>query len=160
MSETENEHEAKMARPRMAAGALFFDEQGRVMLLEPTYKEYRDIPGGYVDAGESAVAGMCAGGPRGAGHHARDRSSAGRRLGPSPAEGDKVLYLFDGGALPAQLQERIRLQRSEVKAYAFHSLDDVDSMTIPRLARRVQAAVIARNEGQVAYLEHGQHPAW
>lgn len=55
VSETENEYEAKMARPRMAAGALFFDEQGRVMLLEPTCKEYRDIPGGYVDAGESPL---------------------------------------------------------------------------------------------------------
>ncbi|WP_308439018.1 NUDIX hydrolase [Streptomyces longispororuber] len=25
------------------------------MLLEPTYKDYRDIPGGYVDAGESPL---------------------------------------------------------------------------------------------------------
>ncbi|MFI8928184.1 hypothetical protein ACIG3E_10980 [Streptomyces sp. NPDC053474] len=66
---------------------------------------------------------------------------------PSPAEGDKVLYLFDGGLLPARLQEQIQLQRPEIRAYAFHSLDDVDSLTIPRFARRVGAAVIARSEG-------------
>lgn len=158
MSETENEHEAKMARPRMAAGALFFDEQGRVMLLEPTYKDYRDIPGGYVDAGESPLQACV----REVREELGITPGIGRLLAvdwaPSLAEGDKVLYLFDGGALPARLQEQIRLQRSEIKSYAFHSLDDLDSLTIPRLARRVQAAVIARAEGQVAYLEYGQHP--
>ncbi|QCX74944.1 hypothetical protein C9F11_06220 [Streptomyces sp. YIM 121038] len=158
MSETENEHEAKMARPRMAAGALFFDEQGRVMLLEPTYKDYRDIPGGYVDVGESPLQACV----REVREELGITPGIGRLLAvdwaPSPTEGDKVLYLFDGGALPARLQEQIRLQRSEIKAYAFHSVDDVDSLTIPRLARRVRAAVIARSEGQVAYLEHGQHP--
>lgn len=33
---TENEHEAKMAHPRMAAGALFFDETDRVGVGELT----------------------------------------------------------------------------------------------------------------------------
>lgn len=147
-----------MARPRMAAGALFFDQRGRIMLLEPTYKDYRDIPGGYVDSGESPLQACV----REVREELGITPGIGRLLAvdwaPSPAEGDKVLYLFDGGELPAQLQEQIRLQRSEIKAYAFHSIDDIDSLTIPRLARRVRAAVMARCEGQVAYLEHGQHP--
>ncbi|MEU9112991.1 hypothetical protein AB0D04_14715 [Streptomyces sp. NPDC048483] len=46
---SDNEHEARMARPRMASGALFFHGQGRVMMLEPTYKDYREIPGGSGD---------------------------------------------------------------------------------------------------------------
>ncbi|WP_308015621.1 NUDIX hydrolase [Streptomyces huiliensis] len=33
-----NEHEKRMARPRMAAGALFFDEGGRVLLVRPSCK--------------------------------------------------------------------------------------------------------------------------
>ncbi|MER7348852.1 NUDIX hydrolase [Streptomyces aurantiacus] len=147
-----------MARPRMAAGALFFDDQDRVMLLEPTYKDYRDIPGGYVDAGESPLQACV----REVREELGITPGIGRLLAvdwaPSPTEGDKVLYLFDGGALPTQLQGQIRLQRTEIKAYAFHSIEDVDSLTIPRLARRVRAAVLARAEGQVAYLEHGQFP--
>ncbi|MEV6793642.1 NUDIX hydrolase [Streptomyces sp. NPDC051320] len=43
------------ATPLMAAGALFFDEAGHVLLVEPTYKDYRDIPGGYVEQGESPL---------------------------------------------------------------------------------------------------------
>ncbi|MGW2080623.1 NUDIX domain-containing protein [Streptomyces sp. NPDC001939] len=50
-----NEHEAKMAHPRMAAGALFFDAEGRVLMVEPTYKDYWEIPGGYVETGESPL---------------------------------------------------------------------------------------------------------
>ncbi|MFI8929581.1 NUDIX domain-containing protein [Streptomyces sp. NPDC053474] len=139
----------------MAAGVLFFDAQGHVMVLEPMYREYRDIPGGYVDAGESPLQACV--------REVREAlgimPGIGRPLAvdwdASPAERDKVLYLFDGGALPAQLEAQIQLQRSEIKAYAFHSLDDFDSLTIPRLARSGRAVVIARSEGQVAYLERG-----
>jgi ADP-ribose pyrophosphatase YjhB (NUDIX family) len=50
-----NAHEAKMAHPRMAAGALFFDAADRILMVEPTYKDYWDIPGGYVETGESPL---------------------------------------------------------------------------------------------------------
>jgi ADP-ribose pyrophosphatase YjhB (NUDIX family) len=39
----------------VAAGALFVDEQDRVMLVRPTYKPYWDVPGGYVEKGESPL---------------------------------------------------------------------------------------------------------
>jgi ADP-ribose pyrophosphatase YjhB (NUDIX family) len=42
-----------MARPRVAAGAMFFDKAGRVLLVKPTYKERWDIPGGYVEPNET-----------------------------------------------------------------------------------------------------------
>ncbi|WP_328478950.1 NUDIX hydrolase [Actinoplanes sp. NBC_00393] len=42
-----------MATPRVAAGALFFDEAGNVLLVKPAYKAGWDIPGGYVEPGES-----------------------------------------------------------------------------------------------------------
>lgn len=77
---------------------------------------------------------------------------------PSPTEGDKVLYLFDGGVLPAELRGRIQLQAAEIGAYDFHPLDAVADLTIPRLARRIEAAAVARAEGWVAYLEHGRAP--
>jgi ADP-ribose pyrophosphatase YjhB (NUDIX family) len=42
-----------MARPRVASGALFFDAEGRLLLVKPTYKDGWDIPGGYVEPGET-----------------------------------------------------------------------------------------------------------
>lgn len=155
---SDNEHEAKMACPRMASGALFFDEQGRVMMLEPTYKDYREIPGGYVEVGESPLQACV--------REVREELGISPEIGrllavdwaPSPAEGDKVLYLFDGGVLPAELRDRIQLQVAEIGAYDFHPLDAVAGLTIPRLARRIAAAAAARTEGRVAYLEHGHAP--
>ncbi|MGI9001266.1 MAG: NUDIX domain-containing protein [Pseudonocardia sp.] len=47
------EEAERFATPRVAAGALFVDDEGRVLLLHPTYKDTWDIPGGYVERGES-----------------------------------------------------------------------------------------------------------
>ncbi|WP_189132168.1 NUDIX domain-containing protein [Wenjunlia tyrosinilytica] len=153
---SENEHEAKMAHPRMASGALFFDDQDRVLLLEPTYKDYREIPGGYVETGESPLQACV----REVQEELGIAPTIGRLLAvdwaPHPAEGDKVLYIFDGGTLTEELEGQIRLQATEVRAYGYHSLDAVDTLTIPRLARRIRAAATARSEGRVTYLEHGQ----
>ncbi|MFE0089515.1 NUDIX domain-containing protein [Streptomyces sp. NPDC058991] len=153
-----NAHEAKMAHPRMAAGALFFDDAGRVLMVEPTYKDYWEIPGGYVETGESPL-------------HAAVREvqeelgvtpPLGRLLAvdwaPSETEGDKVLYLFDGGQLPAEVLAKITLQADELKSFAFVAADEINGRTIPRLARRILAAMEARAEAAPVYLEHGAKP--
>ncbi|WP_043453338.1 NUDIX domain-containing protein [Streptomyces fulvoviolaceus] len=153
-----NEHEAKMAHPRMAAGALFFDSADRVLMVEPTYKDYWDVPGGYVETGESPL-------------HAAVREvreelgiavSLGRLLAvdwaPSAGEGDKVLYLFDGGQLTPETLARIALQPEELKGHAFLSPAEINERAIPRLARRILAAKDARTKAYPIYLEHGRRP--
>lgn len=155
---SDNEHEAKMARPRMAAGALFFDETDRVLLVEPSYKDYLDIPGGYVERGESPLQ-TCV---REVREELGIEPSIGRLLAvdwaPNPGEGDKVLYLFDGGTLGEQDRVRIQPQAEELQGYGFHRVQELPELTIPRLARRITAAVEARSSGSVAYLEHGRVP--
>jgi 8-oxo-dGTP pyrophosphatase MutT (NUDIX family) len=44
---------AGLNRKRMTAGVLFRDGGGRVLLVEPSYKPNREIPGGAVDADEA-----------------------------------------------------------------------------------------------------------
>ncbi|MEU9703155.1 NUDIX hydrolase [Streptomyces sp. NPDC047981] len=153
-----NEHEARMAHPRMAAGALFFDAAGRVLMVEPTYKDYWDIPGGYVEAGESPL--------QAAAREVREELGIEPQLGtllavdwaPSASEGDKVLYLFDGGQLSAETLDRIALQADEIKSFAFLTPDEVQARTIPRLARRISAAMEAHAVATPVYLEHGTRP--
>ncbi|MGW2604509.1 NUDIX domain-containing protein [Streptomyces mirabilis] len=153
-----NAHEAKMAHPRMAAGALFFDAADRILMVEPTYKDYWDIPGGYVETGESPL-------------HAAVREvreelgitpPIGRLLAvdwaPNEAEGDKVLYLFDGGQLSQDHLAQIALQPDELKGFSFLPPEQVAKRTIPRLARRILAATEARTHTAPVYLEHGQKP--
>jgi ADP-ribose pyrophosphatase YjhB (NUDIX family) len=84
-----NAHEAKMAHPRMAAGALFFDAADRVLMVEPTYKDYWEVPGGYVETGESPLQAAV----REVHEELGITSPIGRLLAvdwaPSEAEGDK-----------------------------------------------------------------------
>ncbi|MER7508950.1 NUDIX hydrolase [Streptomyces lavendulae] len=155
---SENEHEAKMARPRMAAGALFFDEADRVLLVEPSYKDYCDIPGGYVEEGESPRQACV----REVQEELGITPHIGRLLvldwAPNPGEGDKVLYLFDGGRLSPDQHQKIALQADELRGCDFHRAEQVPELTIPRLARRIEAGIHARTNGLTAYLEHGKSP--
>ncbi|MFF3552354.1 NUDIX domain-containing protein [Streptomyces tsukubensis] len=152
----DNEHEQRMARPRMASGALFFDSVGRVLLVRPSYKPLWEIPGGYVEQGESPLAAC--------------RREVEEELGitpdigpllvvdwaPSPAEGDKVLYIFDGGDLGSGGKALIRPAPRELLAVEFQPAGALDQLLIPRLARRVKQAIAARELGRTCYLEHGQ----
>jgi hypothetical protein len=45
-----DQYVASLARKRMAASAFLRDEAGRVLLVDPVYKEPWDLPGGAVEA--------------------------------------------------------------------------------------------------------------
>ncbi|MFK0289137.1 NUDIX domain-containing protein [Streptomyces sp. NPDC090442] len=155
----ENEHEQRMATPRMAAGALFFDDQDQVLLVKPSYKPKWEIPGGYIERGESPLTAC--------------RREVQEELGitpgigpllvvdwaPSEAEGDKVLYVFDGGQLRPEQFAEIKLDPGELLAAEFQPAGDLEGLLIPRLARRVKTAITARAQGHTQYLEHGRSPA-
>lgn len=155
---SENEHEQRMARPRIAAGALFFDGAGRVLLVRPSYKPGWEIPGGYVETGESPLAAC--------------RREVAEELGitppigtllvvdwaPAPTEGDKILYIYDGGELPPDQITAIRLDPGELLTADFHPADTLHDLLVPRLARRVEQAVAAHHDGHTRYLEHGTPP--
>ena len=146
----------QVARPQVAAGALFFDSSGRLLLLQPSYKPGWEIPGGYVRAGETPYQGAV----REVGEELGITPPLGSLLvvdwAPHAVEGDKVLFVFDGGLLGREYVDAIRPDSGEVAGYEFRPLAELELLLIPRLARRVLAAVSARTGGQTMYLEHGE----
>jgi 8-oxo-dGTP diphosphatase len=48
-----DQYVASLARKRMAVTAFFRDRRGRVLLVNPVYKQTWDLPGGAVEAEES-----------------------------------------------------------------------------------------------------------
>jgi 8-oxo-dGTP diphosphatase len=44
------DYTATLPVKRMGSGVLLADATGRVLLVEPTYKDYWEIPGGCVEA--------------------------------------------------------------------------------------------------------------
>lgn len=152
----ETSHGESIAEARAAAGALFFDETGRVLLVRPSYKPGWEIPGGYLQVGETPTEAAA----REVAEELGIKPPIGRLLvadwAPHPDEGDKVLFVFDGGHLAPGYLGRIRLEPDELTDWAFHAPGLIGPLLIPRLARRVSAAITARSTGQTAYLEHGE----
>jgi 8-oxo-dGTP diphosphatase len=144
-----------MATPRVAAGALFFDESGFVLIVKPGYKDGWDIPGGYVEPGESPRAacirevqeelGLS---PVIGGHLVVDWA-------PADAEGDKLLFIFDAGVLSEQRRSEIKFRDGELIEWRFAADSDLDGYLPSRLVRRIRTAVRARHRGVPAYAEHG-----
>lgn len=149
----ESEGDGAVARPRGAAGVLFFDEAGRVLLVKPTYKPGWEIPGGYLRPGESPSDA--------AAREVREELGVATQVGrllvvdwaPNPGEGDKVLFVFDGGVLAASVT--VAVDGVEVDEHGYFHDDEIDDLLIPRLARRVRAAVAYRSLATTGYLEHG-----
>ncbi|WP_414943372.1 NUDIX domain-containing protein [Amycolatopsis sp. cmx-11-32] len=144
----------KFATPRIAAGALFVDGD-RVLLVRKTYGNRWDIPGGYVDRGESPAA-ACA-------RELREElgiTRTARRLlvhdwAPSDPEGDKILYVFACGDLGAD-ETAIRLDGEELDHWEWVSVEKLGEYVIPRLARRLSRAYQAYVGDVTLYLEHGE----
>ncbi|WP_439660032.1 NUDIX domain-containing protein [Lentzea sp. HUAS TT2] len=144
------------SRAISAAGALFFDDAGRLLLVEPTYKPHWEIPGGVIEHGETPSEAC--------------RREIEEELGLVKEPGrllvvdwapqgdqDRVLFVFEGGLLTTA--DEIRLQAEELRSYEFVPPDEAGRRLIPRLARRVAEALRARESGETRYLEHGRPQA-
>lgn len=153
---TEPNPAESFASARVASGVLFFDAEGRILLVRPSYKPGWDLPGGYVESGETPTQAAV----REVQEELGIKPPIGALLvadwAPAASEGDKLLFVFDGGVLASEYRDRIELEAAEIAGYAFHDPDLVDTLLIPRLARRVKAAIEARAQARTLYLEHGE----
>ncbi|MBF6327605.1 NUDIX domain-containing protein [Nocardia transvalensis] len=144
----------QFARARLAAGALFV-RGNEILLVHKTYGNGWDIPGGYVEPGESPTAAC-----RREVNEELGIDRAPRRLlvhdwAPNPGEGDKILYVFDCGEL-GEDEAAIVLQQDELDRWQWVSVDEVDEYVVPRLARRLRQAYSAHIDGGCRYLEQGE----
>lgn len=145
------------ATPLVAAGALFVDDAGRVLLVRPTYKPGWEVPGGRVERGESPAA-ACR-------RELREELGLDRaplRLlsvdwAPNDADGDgdKLLFLFDCGKLGDD-EHRITLGADELDRWAWVAPRELGAYLRPPLARRVTTTLAG---GSGPYLELGVRPA-
>lgn len=116
---------ASLPTKRMAADCLFRDRDGRVLVVEPTYKPSWDVPGGVVEVDES---------PRDAAKR-EVREELGLDVEPGDLiavdwisrDGDVsevVAFVFDGGGMKPSLIDKIVVESSEIRSYRLVTLDE------------------------------------
>ncbi|MFC7529980.1 NUDIX domain-containing protein [Actinoplanes sp. GCM10030250] len=152
-----DDYTATLPRKRMAAAVLFFDDTGRLLLVEPAYtKTYWELPGGCVEADES---------PRTAAVREIQEElgltvEPGRLLAidwvpPRPGRTEGLMIVFDGGRLSPQQVAAIHLPPGELRSWAWSNPHEQEQRLSPLLARRAAASLEARTKGETAYLEDG-----
>jgi 8-oxo-dGTP pyrophosphatase MutT (NUDIX family) len=155
---------ASLPGKRMGAGALICDPAGRVLVVEPTYKESWEVPGGIVEADESPRQ-ACA---REIREELGLELAPGRLLvwewqGPEPDRTESVMFIFDGGVLPDL--DAVTLPVDELASARFVPPADLADLVAQRLLRRIHAALRALAAGALLELEHGHElpptpPLW
>ena len=149
---------SRLVRPVVCAGAAFTDADRSILLVKPTYKNHWDIPGGYVELGETPRAACV----REVYEEMGIRPAIGRLLSvdwaPHPDVGEKVLFVFDGGLLDDETLGAIEFADGEISEYKFVPAEHLDRFTIPRLVNRLRSSLDAKFGGQPTYLEDGLRP--
>jgi ADP-ribose pyrophosphatase YjhB (NUDIX family) len=139
------EGNATQARKRVSADVLLRDEQGRVLLVKPTYKPGWDLPGGMAEANESPDDAA--------------RRELKEELGldvtihgllvvdwvpPHGPWDDQLAFIFDGGTLTASQKAELRPRDGELSNTAFMAPSEAAHHLGDRLARRFRAALFAK----------------
>jgi ADP-ribose pyrophosphatase YjhB (NUDIX family) len=147
--------------PRVLAGAaaLFRDADGRVLLVEPNYREGWALPGGTIESDDGET-------PReGARRETLEEIGLDRPLGRLLAvdwvhgtgRPPLVAYLYDGGVLGEDDLKAIRLQEEELLSWRLVAREEITGHLPGALGRRVLAALDVLADGSgTAELENGR----
>ncbi|SEG75826.1 ADP-ribose pyrophosphatase YjhB, NUDIX family [Nonomuraea solani] len=139
------------------AAAYITDERGRVLLVDPNYRDHWSMPGGIIDAGEHP-AQACA-------REVMEEVGLTVEVGPlltvSWLDGlpnipyPLVNFVFDCGEVPSDTP--ITLQASELDDYGFFTVEEAKELLADFVHERLLACAAARDTGALRYLPPGGH---
>ncbi len=139
----------------MGSGALFFNKKNELLIVKPSYKDHWSIPGGVIDANESPreacvreikeEIGLSISEPR--------FLSVAYYRNAGTEKGEGLQFMFYGGILDDDMVAHIILQKEELSAYKFVSIDDALQLLGKGLAVRLPFCINAINQEKPVYLE-------
>ena len=143
-----------LPKKRTGAGCLLFGNQGKILILKPTYKEHWLLPGGVVEANES---------PRQACirevKEETDIDCQPSRLlcidyvSDRISDMESIQFVFLGGIINDKAV--INLPKKEISAYRFLRLEPAISKLGVNSRRRLKSCLPYLNSQTTVYLENG-----
>nr|WP_312607929.1 NUDIX hydrolase [Kocuria rhizophila] len=139
---------ATLPTRRLASAAVIRDENGRVLAVEPNYKDGWTLPGGTVEAGEDPRTGCFREVVEEVGLHLPEGRLIAVTHGVSMGMwGDSVSFLYDGGRVPSDTP--ITVQEEELLSYRWVAPEDLETVMSPGMAVHLRAAIEALESGTV-----------
>lgn len=148
---------AALPQKRMGAGCLFLNQQGHILLVNPTYKPVWEIPGGIVEQNESPK-DCCR-------REVIEELGLVRAIGRllivdyNPATATKtesLMFIFDGGVFTDEDINAIKLPVNELSEFAFFPANELPEALSPSLRQRIIAAWQQQDKGTDSYMENQQ----
>ncbi|MEY9942919.1 NUDIX domain-containing protein [Streptacidiphilus sp. MAP5-3] len=153
--------DAIAAGDTVAAAVLLFDEEDRVLLVDPVYKAGWEFPGGVVEVGEAPTAAAVREAFEELGLELAEESLRLLAVDWEPHRGPRsggLRLMFDAGRIAAADRARITLPAAELRQWRFVSAADASDHLAPNKLARLRGALTARESGEVLYLEAGRAP--
>ncbi|MDH6579414.1 NUDIX hydrolase [Kitasatospora sp. MAP5-34] len=142
----------------VAAAVLLFDGQGRVLLVDPVYKPAWEFPGGVVERGEAPTDAAQREVAEELGLRLETASLRLLAVDWEPRTGPRrggLRLVYDGGRLDAAALAALRLPPEELRGWRLVTLGEAAALLPPGRLRRLKAALDAREQGELRYLEAG-----
>jgi 8-oxo-dGTP pyrophosphatase MutT (NUDIX family) len=154
--QTRSEFYRSLPKKRMASAVLLFNEQHEILVVQPTYKEDWELPGGAIELGESPKAALV--------REAREELN----LDLNPEELDFLLldymagngditealmFVFSGGYVSEEQINRIQLPADELKSYTFAEPKNAARLLGAIVGDRLLRALKAKESAGISYFE-------
>ncbi|MEM9625090.1 MAG: NUDIX hydrolase [Pseudomonadota bacterium] len=130
----------RLPTKRLAAAVMLFDQEGRLLVLETTYREDWLVPGGIVERNESPWEGALREVQEEIGIELDQLEFVGMDWRSSDDEYDDSLhFVFNGGALSPEQMSELRADGVEIADYRFVDRAEALDLLEPHLSRRIMA---------------------
>ncbi|MDX1412576.1 MAG: NUDIX hydrolase [Candidatus Promineifilaceae bacterium] len=153
----QKQYQKTLPRKRVSAGCLFFDRKKRLLVVNPTYKDTWEIPGGTVEKNESPREAVIR----------EIEEELGLVLEPqrllcidysaeSDSRTESLQFIFLGPRLTQDQIAAIKLPLKELSEYRFLKPQKAVRLLNGKLRRRVQNCLTIINSSETLYLEGQQ----
>lgn len=130
----------RLPTKRLAACVLLFDDDGRLLILETTYRKEWLVPGGIVERNEPPWEGARREVKEEIGLELDRLEFAAMDWRSTDDEYDDSLhFVFDGGVLSADQKNEIRADGIEIANYRFADRTEALKLLEPHLCKRIMA---------------------